>query len=160
MQLEQEKELRQIIILKIPANKATARAPLGPTLGQYSIPIADFCNKFNTLTEEYKQGIIIKATIILYNDQTYDLTIQDPDVGYYIKIAANIEKGVGYAGKKKVKNMPMISAYMMHEIAHMKYNSGLQEKYQKYESYYKTLMGTLMSMGVIYIPDYNYIDTL
>lgn len=147
----QEKIIQQILILKIPANKATARAPLGPTLGQYSIPIAEFCNRFNSLTEDYIQGVLIKAKVILYEDQSYEIEILDPDAIFFIKTASNIEKCMPTAGRYNIQTTPVISAYMLYEIASIKHEGSLKESYQKLRSYYRTLIGTIKSTGIIII---------
>lgn len=147
----QEKEIQRILMLKIPANKATARAPLGPTLGQYSIPIAEFCNRFNALTENYIQGVLIKAKVILYEDQSYEIELLDPDAIFFIKTAANIEKCMPMAGRYEIQSVPVISAYMLYEVASVKRRGNLEKTYQQLKSYYKTLVGTIKSAGILII---------
>jgi hypothetical protein len=39
------------------ANQAKAVPPLGPVLGQYNVNLLEFCNKFNSLTKDYPEGL-------------------------------------------------------------------------------------------------------
>ena len=149
------KELKFKATFKIPAGAASAKAPLGPTLGQYGIPIAEFCTRYNTITSEYKPGIVLKAVVHMYEDQTYDLTLQDPDTSFFIKNC--IEKTETYNTKKnnrhKIKKdnvfNDIITKEMIYEIAITKYNGGLNKKYKKIKSLYKAVTGTARSMGLI-----------
>ena len=40
-------KIQALIRLKILSSQASSKEPVGPTLGQFGIPIMDFCNKFN-----------------------------------------------------------------------------------------------------------------
>lgn len=149
------KELKFKATFKIPAGAASAKAPLGPTLGQYGIPIAEFCTRYNTITADYKPGIVLKAVVQMYEDQTYDLTLQDPDSSFFIKNC--IEKTEPYNTKKNNRHRikkdhtftDLITREMLYEIAVTKYNGGLNKKYKKIKSLYKAINGTARSMGLI-----------
>jgi len=150
-----QKELKFTASFKIPAGAASAKAPLGPTLGQYGIPIAEFCTRYNTLTADYKPGIVLKAIVHMYEDQTYDMALQDPDTSFFIKSC--VEKSETYNTKKnnrhKIKKdsnfSDLITKEMIYEIALTKYNGGLHKKYKKIKSLYKVVTGTARSMGLI-----------
>jgi len=152
------KELKFKATFKIPAGAASAKAPLGPTLGQYGIPIADFCTRYNTITADYKPGIVLKAAVQMYEDQTYDLSLQDPDTSFFIKNC--VEKTDTYNTKKNNKHKikkdnafkDIITREMIYEIALTKYNGGLNKKYKKLKSLYKVVTGTARSMGLIVTP--------
>lgn len=156
-----EKKIKQILLLKIPAGSASAKAPLGPTLGQYGIPIAEFCNRYNTLTSEYKPNILLKAKVKLYDDNTYDIELKNPDAYFFIKTSLQLETGMKKPGKMKIiehqKNQMMMTTQMLYEIAKLKYStdSVLQQKYSSIKPLYKALRGTLRSAGILLIPSSN-----
>jgi large subunit ribosomal protein L11 len=147
------KLIKQIILLKIPAMQASAKAPLGPTLGQYGIPIADFCKKFNDLTSLYVEGTLVKSRVTLYDNYEYDIEIKNPDVTFFIKKSIILEKGSSTAGKFKLQENSLFkqitSTYVLYEICKMKYlpGEGIDIK-----SLYKTMFGTLKSMGIVVLP--------
>lgn len=158
--LPNQKELKFTASFKIPAGSASAKAPLGPTLGQYGIPIAEFCTRYNTLTADYKQGIVLKAIVHMYEDQTYDMTLQDPDTSFFIKSCVEKKETEVYQTKKNNKHKikkgvvfnDLITKEMIYEIALTKYNGGLHKKYKKMRSLYKVITGTARSMGLIVTP--------
>jgi len=154
----EEKVLKCKAIFKIPAGAASAKAPLGPALGQYGIPIAEFCTRYNTLTEEYKPGTVLKALVNLYEDQTYDISIQNPDASFFIKLA--LERETKFTTKKnnkirfKAKQIyeDVIPTNILYEVAMAKYKGGLHKNYNNVKSLYKALLGTVRSMGLIVLP--------
>jgi len=72
--------IKSILSLHIYAGLASSKAPLGPTLGQYGIPISDFCTMFNTLTESYNSGLLLHVSVFLYADLGYEIFVE----GVYI----------------------------------------------------------------------------
>lgn len=149
------KIIKQIILLKIPSMQASAKAPLGPTLGQFGIPIADFCKKFNDLTSVYKEGTLVKAKVTLYDTYEYDIEIKNPDVTFFIKKSISLDKGSSNTGKYKLQEnkifKEVISTYVLYEICKIKYNSLGVVDYD-FISLYKTMFGTIKSMGIIALP--------
>jgi len=149
------KNIKQKITLNVPANQASAKAPLGPTLGQYGIPIADFCKKFNELSSSYKDGTLLKVHATLFDDGDYTLELQIPDLSFFIKKTVELETSTGNAGKykyienKKVNNI--ISSNALYEICKIKYQNEDQEELKKN---YKKILGSLKSMGIIILPSY------
>lgn len=153
-----EKTLKCKAIFKIPAGAASAKAPLGPALGQYGIPIAEFCTRYNTLTDEYKAGTILKALVNLYEDNTYDISIQNPDAAFYIKMALgrdeifNTKKNNKIRGKNGQTYKDIITTNILFEVAVAKYKGGLSNTYSSIKPLYKSLVGTARSMGLIVVP--------
>lgn len=149
-------KLKQQITLKVPANQATAKAPLGPTLGQYGIPIADFCKKFNEMSSIYKDGTLIKVHANLYEDGSYTMTLHIPDVSFFLKKIINAETAAGNTGKfkmienKKLSNI--VSSHAIYEICKIKYKDK-NEKILK--NNFKKILHSAKSMGIIVLPSNN-----
>jgi len=110
------KKITKKVKLQIPAAKATPAPPLGPALGQAGVNIAEFCQKFNAMTQA-SAGEIVGCVISVYEDRTYDIKVKTPPVAGLIFKAAGIEKGSGKPGKISAGN---IKRSQLAEIAEMK----------------------------------------
>lgn len=157
--MNEQKIIKNIVLLKIPAMAATAKAPLGPTLGQYGIPIAEFCNKFNTMTNIYREGTIITTKLTVYDTREYEIELLDPFSTFYIKKAIGIQKGIGYiynirkGNYKKQEKMNYITPTpILYEICKIKKEKNNALKNIPIESLYRSILGTAKSMGLIIMP--------
>lgn len=95
------KKITSVIKLQVPGGQATPAPPVGPALAQHGLNIADFCKKFNDLTQD-KKGSVIPVVITVYEDKTYSFKVKQPLVSDLLKKAAGIEKGSGESNKIKV----------------------------------------------------------
>lgn len=147
------KIIKQKITLNVPANQASAKAPLGPTLGQYGIPIADFCKKFNDISSIYKDGTLLKVHATLYEDGDYSLILQIPDLNFFIKKTIGVETSTGTTGKYKcIENTKInyvISSHALYEICKIKYKNADEEELKLH---FKKILGSLKSMGIVIFP--------
>lgn len=103
------KEIKKILRLLVVARKAAAVPPLGPTLGQYGIPITRFCDQFNASSVKFTKGT--QVLVLLY--QTYDnaffFDIHPPTTSFLLKRVCGIKKGSGQAGQ--MYNAPFLREY-------------------------------------------------
>jgi len=95
------KKVIKKVKLEIPAAKATPAPPLGPALGQAGVNIAEFCQKFNAMTQK-DAGETVGVLITVFEDRSYDLKIKTPPVAGLIRKAAGVEKGSGKPNTSKV----------------------------------------------------------
>lgn len=110
------KKIIKKVKLQIPAAKATPAPPLGPALGQAGVNIAEFCQKFNALTQKMA-GDTVGVVISVYEDRTYDLKIKTPPVAGLIFKAAGVEKG---SGKPNTSKAGKITKVQVRAIAEKK----------------------------------------
>ncbi len=110
------KKIKAIVKLQIEAGKATPAPPIGSTLAQYGLNIAEFCQKFNDASKN-QTGFKIPVEITVYEDRTYDFKLKQPPVAELLKKAAAIEKGSGTPNKTKVAK---ITKTQVQEIAQKK----------------------------------------
>ena len=110
------KKIKTIIKLQIPAGKANPAPPIGPALGQHGLNIAEFCQKFNSATQD-RGGDITPVEITVFEDRSYTFILKTPPAGELIKKAAKIEKGSGSPLKQKVGK---ITRAQLEEIAKIK----------------------------------------
>ncbi len=135
------KKILKNLKLQIPAAKATPAPPLGPALGQAGINIAEFCQKFNAMTEKMA-GETVGVKISVYEDRTYDLYVKTPPVTGLILKAAGVEKG---SGKPNLSKAGKITKAQVKEIA-LKKMPDLNAK--NIEGAMKIVEGSARSAGI------------
>ena len=95
------KKIKAIVKVQAPAGKATPAPPIGPTLGQHGVNIADFVQKFNAATSKMA-GDVIPAVLTIYEDRTFDFVLKTPPASTLLMKAAGVEKGSGKPLQEKV----------------------------------------------------------
>jgi len=135
------KKIKAIIKLLIPAAKATPAPPVGPSLAQHGVNIAEFCQKFNDITKS-QAGSALPVEVTVYEDRTYDFKVKQPLASELLKKAAGIEKGSGEPNKKKIAK---ISKSQLREIAEKKMADLNASDIEGAE---KIIEGTAKSMGI------------
>ena len=99
-----EKEVINVIKLKIEAGKATPAPPVGPALGSSGVNIMQFVKEFNDRTAN-QPGMIIPVVISVYKDKSFTFITKVPPVAVLIKKALKIQKGSGKPNKEKVAKL-------------------------------------------------------
>jgi large subunit ribosomal protein L11 len=135
------KEIIANVKVQIPGGKATPAPPVGPALAPHGLNIAEFCQQFNDATQN-EQGAIIPVEVIIYEDRTFDLKINQPLTSHLIKNMLGIEKGSGF--QKKTKAGKMTKAQLK-EIAQKKMSDF---NTTDIEAAMKIVAGTAKSMGI------------
>lgn len=110
------KKVKALVKIQIMAGAATPAPPIGPSLAQHGINIAEFCKKFNDATRD-KMGFRIPAVITVYEDRSYDFILRQPVASALIKKAAGVDKGSGKPNKAKAGKL---SKAKLREIAQQK----------------------------------------
>ncbi|MCX6764222.1 MAG: 50S ribosomal protein L11 [Candidatus Nealsonbacteria bacterium] len=135
------KKIKATVKLHIPAAQATPAPPIGPSLAQHGINIAEFCKKFNEQTKDQK-GWVIPVEVKVYEDRSYDFILKQPPASELLKKAAGIEKGSGEPNKKKVGS---ITRAQLKEIAQRKMED---LNANDIEGAMKIIEGTAKNMGL------------
>jgi len=135
------KKIKATVKLHIPAAQATPAPPIGPSLAQHGINIAEFCRKFNDQTKEQK-GWVIPVEVKVYEDRSYDFILKQPPASELLKKAAGIEKGSGEPNKTKVGS---ITRQQLKEIAQRKMED---LNANDIEAAMKIIEGTAKNMGL------------
>jgi len=135
------KELTTQIKLYVPGGQANPAPPVGPALGQHGVNIMNFCKQFNDKTKD-KQGLVLPVIINVYKDKSFDFIIKTPPSTFLIKIAANLAKASGQAGKEKIASL---TKKQVEEIVKSKLKDLNTEDLEKAA---KIIEGTARSMGI------------
>jgi len=136
------KEILEYIKLQIPAGGANPSPPVGPALGQRGLNIMEFCKTFNEKTKNLEKGSPIPVIITAYKNKKFDFIIKLPPVSYYLRKAANLEKGNPEPGKSVLGK---VSLKQIEEIAKtkMKDLNAIDTK-----GAIKMIKGSARSMGI------------
>jgi large subunit ribosomal protein L11 len=93
------KKIKGYIKLQVPAGKANPSPPIGPALGQHGVNIMEFCKRFNAETEKLEAGMPLPVVITVFEDKSFSFITKTPPATYFIKKAANLQKGSQTPGK-------------------------------------------------------------
>jgi large subunit ribosomal protein L11 len=93
------KKIQGYIKLQIAAGKANPSPPVGPALGQKGVNIMEFCKAFNAKTQEMEAGMPIPVVITVYADRSFTFETKTPPASYFLKKAANLQKGSQTPGR-------------------------------------------------------------
>lgn len=143
-------KVQALIRLRILASQASSKEPVGPALGQFGIPIMDFCNKFNGLTQKYVSEAPLNVVIYSYGNQKYDFIIKFPDFNFFIKRC--FENFISF--KKPgfflfpIDKLYYLTPYLVYEVL-LYYNITYFNNSNVFVNDYKKLFNSLKSNGFI-----------
>jgi large subunit ribosomal protein L11 len=131
------------IKLQIPAGKANPSPPVGPALGQRGLNIMAFVKEFNAATAQMEPGMPVPVVITAYADRTFTFITKTPPNTYFLKKAAQIEKGATAPGKGG--SVGRVSMSQLREIAVQKMKD---MNANDIEGAVRMLAGSARSMGL------------
>jgi large subunit ribosomal protein L11 len=140
--MAKKKKIAKVLKLQVPAGGASPQPPVGPALGQAGINIMDFCNAFNSATEDKEKGLPLPVVINVFEDKSFDFSVKSPPASVLIRKALGISKGSAIPNRDKVGT---ISRKQLEEIVEMK-KEDLNAN--DMDQAVKIIAGTARSMGV------------
>ena len=136
-----EKKVTGFVKLQIPAGAANPAPPVGPALGAQGVNIMQFCQAFNSATQE-QSGTIIPVEITIYEDKTFTFVCKTPPAAVLIKEKLGIKSG---SGIPQLKTVGTLSLDQLREIAEIKMPD---LNANDIEAAMEIVAGTARSMGV------------
>ena len=112
-----EKKIMTYIKLQVPAGAASPSPPVGPALGQHGVNLMDFCNAFNSKTNELEKNLPVPVVITVYEDKSFDFIVKTTPASVLLKKAAGLSKGSPTPNSEKVGK---VSRKQLEEIAEAK----------------------------------------
>ena len=112
-----EKKIMTYIKLQVPSGAASPSPPVGPALGQHGVNLMDFCNAFNSKTNELEKNLPVPVVITVYEDRSFDFIVKTTPASVLLKKAAGLSKGSATPNSEKVGK---VSRKQLEEIAEAK----------------------------------------
>ena len=100
--MAKNKEIITYIKLQVPAGAASPSPPVGPALGQHGVNLMDFCNAFNSQTNELEKNLPVPVVITVYEDRSFDFIVKTTPASVLLKKAAGLSKGSGTPNSETV----------------------------------------------------------
>ena len=135
------KKVKGIVKLNIQAGKATPAPPVGPALGQYGVPLMDFCKEFNARTSKMGDDII-PVVLTVFEDRTFKFITKTPVTSRLILKAAGLTKGSSDPSKTKVGKLTRAQAEEIVKVKMPDLNA------TEMDQAVKVIAGTAKSMGI------------
>lgn len=136
------KKIDGYIKLQVKAGAANPSPPIGPALGQRGVNIMGFCKEFNAATANLEKGIPIPVVITVYSDKSFTFVTKTPPVTFYLKKAANLNKGSTTPGRGTVGEINMAQ---INEIAAIKIKDSNSNDV---DAVARQIVGSARSMGL------------
>jgi large subunit ribosomal protein L11 len=135
------KEISGIIKLQIRGGAANPSPPVGPALGAAGVNIMDFCQQFNSRSQD-KPGKILPVVVNVYKDKSFEFVIKTPPAAVQLLEASKVKKGSGEPNREKVATVSWdqvkkIAEDKMVDLNAFTVNSAM-----------KMVAGTARSMGI------------
>ena len=112
-----EKKIMTYIKLQVPAGAASPSPPVGPALGQHGVNLMDFCNAFNSKTNELEKNLPVPVVITVYEYRSFYFIVKTTPASVLLKKAAGLSKGSPTPNSEKVGK---VSRKQLEEIAEAK----------------------------------------
>ena len=140
--LNMAKKITGYVKLEIPAGKANPAPPVGTALGPRGVNIMEFCKAFNAKTQQMEAGMPVPVVITVYADRSFTFITKSAPVSYFLKKAAQLNKGSSTPGRSTVGS---VTKAQIIEI--------VEQKKQDLNSYsekaaYEMIKGSARSMGL------------
>ena len=135
------KEVDKVLKLQIRGGAANPSPPVGPALGAAGVNIMDFCQQFNSRSQD-KPGKILPVVVNVFKDKSFEFVIKTPPAAVQLLEASKVKKGSGEPNREKVGKL---TRAQLEDIAKAK-EPDLNA--HDIDAAVKIIAGTARSMGV------------
>ena len=135
------KEVDKVLKLQIRGGAANPSPPVGPALGAAGVNIMDFCQQFNSRSQD-KPGKILPVVVNVFKDKSFEFVIKTPPAAVQLLEASKVKKGSGEPNREKVGKL---TRAQLEDIAKAK-EPDLNAN--DIDAAVKIIAGTARSMGV------------
>lgn len=136
------KKITGYLKLQVPAGAANPSPPIGPALGQRGLNIMEFCKAFNAKTQKMEKGMPIPTIITIFADKSFTFETKTPPASYYLKKAANLQKGGTAPGRDVAGSVTVAQCREIAELKMVDLNANDLDQAAK------IIMGSARSMGL------------
>ena len=135
------KEVDKVLKSQIRGGAANPSPPVGPALGAAGVNIMDFCQQFNSRSQD-KPGKILPVVVNVFKDKSFDFVIKTPPAAVQLLEASKVKKGSGEPNREKVATVSWDQVKKIAEDKMVDLNAFTVD------SAMKMVAGTARSMGI------------
>ena len=140
--MAKDKKIMTYIKLQVPAGAASPSPPVGPARGQQGVNLMDFCNAFNSKTNDLEKNVPVPVVISVYEDRSFDFIVKTTPASILLKKAAGLSKGSSTPNSEKVGK---VNRSQLEEIAQAKM---ADLNASSLDAAVKIIEGSARSMGI------------
>ena len=140
--MAKDKKIMTYIKLQVPAGAASPSPPVCPALGQHGVNLMDFCNAFNSKTNDLEKNVPVPVVISVYEDRSFDFIVKTTPASILLKKAAGLSKGSSTPNSEKVGK---VNRSQLEEIAQAKM---ADLNASNLDAAVKIIEGSARSMGI------------
>jgi large subunit ribosomal protein L11 len=144
MQAKGKKLLTHLVRMQIIAMKAMPGPPIAPMLAPKGVNVPDFCKQFNEKSKAFGPDYMVRVSIKVYSDRTYDMELKSAPVSFLLKKAAEVKNGAKMPGRESVGSVTLSKIV---EIAKTKMAEGAI-KSRSLSAAARSVVGTAKSIGL------------
>ena len=85
------KEVDKVLKLQIRGGAANPSPPVGPALGAAGVNIMDFCQQFNSRSQD-KPGKVLPVVVNVFKDKSFEFVIKTPPAAVQLLEASKVKK--------------------------------------------------------------------
>ena len=135
------KEVYIVLKLQIRGGAANPSPPVGPALGAAGVNIMDFCQQFNSRSQD-KPGKVLPVVVNVFKDKSFEFVIKTPPAAVQLLEASKVKKGSGEPNREKVATVSWDQVKKIAEDKMVDLNAFT------IDSAMKMVAGTARSMGI------------
>ena len=139
------KKVVATVRLNLPAGKAAAGPPVGPTLAPFGINLMEFVKSYNEATRDMI-GTTVPVDVTIYSDRSFTFVLRRSPVSELLKKAVGIEKASPAPNKVRVGK---VTREQIREIAQYKMPDLNTDDL---EAAMRIVEGTARNMGIEIVP--------
>ena len=135
------KDEDKVLKLQIRGGAANPSPPVGPALGAAGVNIMDFCQQFNSRSQD-KPGKVLPVVVNVFKDKSFEFVIKTPPAAVQLLEASKVKKGSGEPNREKVATVSWDQVKKIAEDKMVDLNAFT------IDSAMKMVAGTARSMGI------------
>lgn len=88
--MSKQKKIFRFVKFYAKAGEVSTTPPIGPMLGQFPMDVKGFCNAFNNDTKDFDKGVLLKVTLTLYKDSTFEYDIKSSPLFFLLELSSKV----------------------------------------------------------------------
>uniref|UniRef100_A0A7S1C344 Large ribosomal subunit protein uL11m n=1 Tax=Bicosoecida sp. CB-2014 TaxID=1486930 RepID=A0A7S1C344_9STRA len=141
--------IKGIARMRVLAGAAKPSPAIGQALGPLGVNMMEFCKSFNDRTGALVSETPMRVHLTAFQDRTFTFDVLSPDVSWFLKRAAGVDKGATSPGHDSPGKVGLRAVY---EIAALKQRHDDHLSALPMPALVRNVCATAKSMGIKVVP--------